>query len=80
MYVAAFLPISIVSILKVLGLRLFSLFSFKVIYPKYSKHQLCTVAHTINCVCSKILNHGFKSWVIIFTFQVFCVKKHSKLT
>ena len=29
----------------------------KVIYPKYSKHWLSTVAHTIDCVCSKILNH-----------------------
>ena len=30
----------------------------KVIKPKYSKHQLYTVAHTIDCVCSKMLNHG----------------------
>ena len=30
----------------------------KVIYPKYSKHWPYTVAHTIDCVCSKILNHG----------------------
>ena len=30
----------------------------KVIYPKYSKHWLSSVAHTIDCVCSKILNHG----------------------
>ena len=44
----------------------------KVIYPKYSKHRLSTVAHTIKS--------WFKSWVIIFTFQVFWVKKHSKLT
>ena len=43
----------------------------KVIYPKYSKHRLCTVAHTIKS--------WFKSWVIIFTFQVSWVKKHSKL-
>ena len=51
------------------------------VYPKYSKHWLSvsSVAHTIDCVCSKILNHGIKSWVIIFTFQVFWVKKHSKL-
>ena len=27
----------------------------KVINPKYSKHWLYTVAHTIDCVCSKIL-------------------------
>ena len=30
----------------------------KVIYPKYSKHLPYTVAYTIDCVCSKILNHG----------------------
>ena len=32
--------------------------TFKVIYPKYSKHWLSTVVHTIDCVCSKISNHG----------------------
>ena len=34
----------------------------KVIYTKYSKHCPSTVAHTIDCMCSKInhgLNHGF---------------------
>ena len=30
----------------------------KVIYPKYSKHLPYTVAHTIDCVCSKMLNRG----------------------
>ena len=30
----------------------------KVIDPKYSKHLPYTVAHTIDCVCSKMLNHG----------------------
>ena len=30
----------------------------KVIYPKYSKHWPYTLAHTIDCVCSKMLNHG----------------------
>ena len=30
--------------------------SFKVIYTKYSKHW--PVAYTIDCVCSKMLNHG----------------------
>jgi hypothetical protein len=30
----------------------------KVIHPKYSKHCLSTVAHTIACLYSKILNHG----------------------
>ena len=29
----------------------------KVIHTKYSKHYLYTVAHTIDCVCSKI-DHG----------------------
>jgi hypothetical protein len=46
------------------------------VYPKYSKHKLSTVAHTIDCVCSKILNHG----LLMSPFQVFWVKKHSKLT
>ena len=32
--------------------------SSQVIYPKYSKHWLSTLAHTIYCVCSKISNHG----------------------
>ena len=30
----------------------------KVIYPKSSKHWLSTLPHTIDCVCSKILNRG----------------------
>ena len=30
----------------------------KVIYTKYSKHWPYTVAHTNDCVCSKMLNHG----------------------
>ena len=30
----------------------------KVIYRKYSKHWLYSVAHTIDCVCSRMLNHG----------------------
>ena len=30
----------------------------KVIYTKYSKHGPYTVAHTFECVCSKMLNHG----------------------
>ena len=32
-------------------------FFHKVVYPKYSKQWLSTVAHSIDCVCSKILNH-----------------------
>ena len=46
--------------------------TIKVIYPKYSKHWLSTVP-----LCSK---SWFKSWVIIFTFKNFWVKKLSKLT
>ena len=30
----------------------------KVIYTKYSKHEPYTVAHTLDCVCSKTSNHG----------------------
>ena len=30
----------------------------KVIHPKYAKHWPYTVAHTIDCVCSKMFNHG----------------------
>ena len=37
------------------------------------------MAHTIDYVCSKMLNSWFKSWVISFTFQVFWMKVHSKL-
>ena len=36
-------------------LRLFS-FLVKVIYTKYSKHEPYTVAHTFDCVCSKMDN------------------------
>ena len=35
--------------------------TYKVIHTKYSKHRPSTVAHTFECVCSKInhgLNHG----------------------
>ena len=32
--------------------------SAKVMYPKYSKHSSYTVAHTLDCVCSKMVNHG----------------------
>ena len=35
----------------------------KVIYPKYSKHY--TVAHTIDCVCSKMLNHGLNQGLFL---------------
>ena len=38
------------------------------------------MAHTIDCVCSKIIKSCFKSWVIILTFQDFRVEKHFELT
>ena len=34
----------------------------KVIYTKYYKHWPYTVAHTIDCVCSKINNSWFNPW------------------
>ena len=33
-------------------------FKTKVIHPNYSKHWPYTVEYTIDCVCSKMLNHG----------------------
>ena len=46
----------------------------KVTYPKYSKHWPCTVARTIDCVCSKILNHGLDHG-LLFLLSSFLVKK-----
>ena len=43
----------------------------KVIYTKYSKHWLYTVAHTIDCVCSKINNSWFNPW-FSFYFSSLC--------
>ena len=45
--------------------------STKVIYPKYSKHWLSTVAHTIDCVWSKILNHGLNHGLLFSLFKFF---------
>ena len=42
----------------------------KVIYPKYSKHQPFTVSHTIDCVCSKTLNHGLNHWLFLSLFML----------
>ena len=61
----------------------------KVIYPKYSKHWPYTMAYTIDCVCSKILNHGlfhslFKlipcpiHWIVcvsLFKFHIWILKQ-----
>jgi hypothetical protein len=41
---------------------------YKVIYLKYSKHWLCTVAYTIDCVCSKMLNHGLNHGLYLSLF------------
>ena len=53
---------------------------YKGIYPKYSKHWPYTVAYTIHCVCSKMLNKSWvKSWVISFTFQAYTLPHTSIL-
>ena len=46
------------------------LLSVKVIYPKYSKHWHHTVAHTIDCVCSKMLNHGSNHGLFLSLFKL----------
>ena len=40
-------------------------------YLKYSKHWLYTLAHTTDCVCSKMLNHGLNhgSFLSLFKFS-----------
>ena len=43
----------------------------KVIYTKYSKHRLCTVAHTIECVCSKINNSWFNPWFSFYLSSLY---------
>ena len=45
--------------------------SVKVIYPKYSKHLPYTVAHAIDCVCSKMLNHGLNHGLFLSLFKFF---------
>ena len=42
----------------------------KVIYPKYSKHWAYTVPHTIDCVCSKMLNHGLNHGLFLSLFKL----------
>jgi hypothetical protein len=51
----------------------------KVIHPKYSKDWLSTLAHTIDCVWSNILNNAINHGVLFSIFN-FWVNKHSKLT
>ena len=56
--------------LKNLRLWSFSL-AIKVIYSKYSKHCPYTVAHTIDCVCNKMLNHGLNHGLFLSLFKLF---------
>ena len=42
----------------------------KVIYPKYSKHWPYTVASTVNCGCSKMLNHGLNHGFFLSLFKL----------
>ena len=42
-----------------------------VIHPKYSKHLPYTVAHTIDCVCSIMLNHGVNHGLLFSLFKFF---------
>ena len=44
--------------------------STKDIYPKYSKHWPCTVAYTIDCVCSKMLNDGLNHGLFLSLFKL----------
>ena len=48
----------------------------KVIHPKYSKHWPYTVAHTIDCVCSKILNHDLNHGLFISFFKLISCHIH----
>ena len=49
--------------------------STKVIYTKYSKHSPYTVAHTIECVCSKI-NHGLNHGVFLSLLKLILCPIH----
>ena len=42
----------------------------KVIHPKYSKHWPYTVAYKIDCVCSKMLNHGLNHGLFLSLFKL----------
>ena len=42
----------------------------KVIYPKYSKHWPYTVASTIDCGCSKMLDHGLNHGFFLSLFKL----------
>ena len=40
-------------------------------YPKYPKHWPYTVAHTVDCVCSKMLNHGINHGLFLSPLKLF---------
>ena len=42
----------------------------KVIHPKYSKHWPYSVAHTIDCVCCKMLNHRLNHGFFLSLFKL----------
>ena len=42
-----------------------------VVCPKYSKHLTYTVAHTIDFVCSKRINHGLNHLILLSLFKFF---------
>ena len=48
----------------------------KVIYTKYSKHWPYTVAHTLDCVCSKMLNHGLNHGFFLSLFKLISCPIH----
>ena len=57
--------------LKIQKMSQFICYSFfdndsKVIHPKYSFHWPYTVAHTIDWVCTKMLNHGLNPVLFLF--------------
>ena len=47
----------------------------KVIYTKYSKHCPYTMAHTFECVCSKI-NHGLNHGLFISLLKLILCPIH----
>ena len=47
----------------------------KVIHTKYSKHHPSTVAHTFECVCSKI-NHGLNHGLFISVLKLIICPIH----
>ena len=49
----------------------------KVIYSKYSKHWPYTVAYTIDCVCSKMLNHGLNHGLFLSLLKLIPCHIHS---